>query len=101
MTDQNRGSGRTYNQLKNLPDGSIFIVHHGRMASQVRSILVQQGRRSDAIRVYPLSDLTNETLRSVHKDVAIVADHHLDDVGHHHGETWSRFLQLMLQRRGR
>lgn len=100
MDDQNRGTGRTYNQLKNLPDGSIFLVNNGQMAGHVRQLLRQQGRRSDAIRVYVLSDLDVESLRGVHHDTAIVTDHHLDEVGHHHGETWTRLLQALAVRRG-
>jgi len=99
MTDANRGTGRTWNQLQNLPDGSIYMVNNPGMASHVRLILKKQGRRSDAIRVYALTDMAVETMRGVHHDTAIVTDHHLDDVGHLHGQTWTRFLQLMAARR--
>lgn len=52
-----RGSGRTYDQVAALPDGGVYVVAHVQDERQVKDALVSQGRRSDALRVVPVSSL--------------------------------------------
>lgn len=44
-----RGTGQTFRQVLALPDGSIFLVHSGKMASYCRGLLRAMGRKHDAI----------------------------------------------------
>lgn len=52
-----RGSGKTYDQIRALPDGGVYVVGHVRDERLVKAELVAQGRQSNAIRVVALGHL--------------------------------------------
>lgn len=52
-----RGTGRTYRAVAALPDGGTYLLHNNALFSDVRRMLVDQGRASNALKLVSLQQL--------------------------------------------
>lgn len=75
-----RGTGRSYNQLEALPDGSAYIIADMSSVGYFRDLLIKMGRDPFAIEFYGLQALDYDRLRG-RRFPAIDMDHFAQEVG--------------------
>lgn len=75
MTDELRGTGRTWRLINDARDGDVLLIHAWRERDHIREMLHRMGRHHDAVRLLVFEPGVIERLYGIQNDRRIYLDH--------------------------
>lgn len=83
--DGERGAGKTFNLVQDIPDGGILVVAtYGPLEDVRRTMLHAQGRSASSIRVCIINTVTQATreLAGIRRGIVVGIDHDMQRMPH-------------------